>query len=107
MVSTSHNVAPWRYPKYYPYDWLKFVNEKHVYYTLEVRFPDGSFCTQLDLLCESFHHKKRDLAALHFETDVESLTVAADLGFKALDLDSLPISSTDVLLTYMHVARHA
>ena len=61
VITCSHVVAPWKWPKYYPAEWLQAVNESHTYYTVEVRHSDGVFHTQLDLLPRVYHHPTRDL----------------------------------------------
>ena len=65
FVTASHTVAPWRWPKYYPQDWIKSIDESNTYYTLEYRSQDGIFITQIPFLCRSYHHMTRDLAVLH------------------------------------------
>ena len=69
FVTVSHTVAPWRWPKYYPDEWLQAVNEKHTHYTIELRTDDGVFVSLIDLLPRSYHHLKRDLAVLHIENE--------------------------------------
>jgi hypothetical protein len=81
-LTASHVVAPWRFPKYYPDEWLQFVNEKHTHYTVELRHDDGVFMTQTELIPTSIHHATRDLAVLHLET-----ASSADELFNALGLD--------------------
>ena len=84
IVTCSHSISPWRWPKYYPMDWLQHVNEKHTYYTLEVRHDDGSFATQLELQPTSFHHKNRDVAALHLENEKDGVKLLENLGYDPL-----------------------
>jgi hypothetical protein len=62
-------VAPWRWPKLYPDEWLRHVNEKHTHYTVEMRHEDGVFVNQGDLHPKVYHHGSRDLAAMHIELE--------------------------------------
>ena len=36
VVSSSHVISPWLWPKYYGQDWLKVLKQEHVRYSLEV-----------------------------------------------------------------------
>eukprot|EP01038_Epipyxis_sp_PR26KG_P003973 gene3973-5693_t len=69
IVTVSHSIAPWRWPKLYPIDWLQLVNEKHTFYTVEMRNEDGTFLSQTILQPRVFHHPTRDLCALHLEEE--------------------------------------
>jgi hypothetical protein len=73
FITTSHNIAPWRFRNHYPEEWLQMINEKNTYYTIETRQPDGNFMSQSELLPSSFHHRSRDLAVLHLEKDHDEL----------------------------------
>ena len=64
VLTTSHNLAPWRFPKYYPDKFLEYVNEKHIHYTLEVRNGQGDSISSIDVLPHSFHHRHRDLGLI-------------------------------------------
>ena len=86
VLTASHVVAPWRFPKYYPQEWLQFVNEKNTHYTVEVRHDDGVFLTQACLAPFTFIHPTRDLAVLHLETEDDDLEVFQNTGFSGLDL---------------------
>ena len=86
VITCSHVVAPWKWPKYYPAEWLQAVNESHTYYTVEVRHSDGVFHTQLDLLPRVYHHPTRDLAVLHFEDEQSSSENLSALNFNGLSL---------------------
>ena len=89
FLTSSHNIAPWKYPKKYPEEWLRFINEKHTYYTIETRNPDGSFMTQSELLPCSYHHISRDLAVLHLEHDHDEL-------FETFSLEPHKLSSREL-----------
>jgi hypothetical protein len=43
VLTSSHVVSPWRWPKYYAQDWLSSVNESHMQYSMELRDSDASF----------------------------------------------------------------
>ena len=86
LLTASHVVAPWRWPKYYPEEWLQHVNEKHTAYTAEKRHDDGVFATQCDLKPISYHHDTRDLAVLHFENEDEVLELLDSVGVDVLEL---------------------
>jgi len=86
VLTASHVVAPWRFPKYYPDEWLQFVNEKHTHYTVELRHEDGVFMTQSELLPAAVHHASRDLAVLHLENESTVNDLLKNLGFEAADL---------------------
>lgn len=79
LLTVSHVVAPWKFPKLYPNEWLTFVNEKHTHFTMELRHEDGTHITQLDLLPKAFLHPTRDLAILHFEDETHALMMMKKL----------------------------
>lgn len=93
-MTVSHCVAPWRWPKLYPDDWLQFVNEKHTHYTVEMRHQDGDFITQLDLKPRMFLHPNRDVAVMHFDDEDKAISLLKKLDFETnLDFradDALP-----------------
>lgn len=74
MLTVAHAAAPWKYPKLYPQEWLRYVNEEHVIFTFEPRTKDGSFLSQLDLKSEVFIHPTRDLAVLHLELEERDIS---------------------------------
>lgn len=86
VVTASHVIAPWRFPKYYPDDWLKFVNQNHTYYTLEVRDENGLICGTTELLPTSFHHHTRDVAILHIDDEVKALQIFEEFGVDSQEL---------------------
>lgn len=102
VLTASHAVAPWRWPKYYPEEWLKYINEDHTYYTLELRTEEGIFITQNDCLTRSFHHSNRDLACLHFEDDNRVLEFLNAMNFETLNLEKDMINKNDVLSFHGH-----
>lgn len=110
VLSVSHAVAPWRWPKYYPDEWIQCVNEKHTHYTVELRHNNGQFMTQSDLLPISYHHATRDLAVLHLDNEAEVLKILQDVGVETglaanaslpgFDIDALFLPSTGQALTF-------
>ena len=86
IVTASHVVAPWRFPKYYPDDWLRYVNENHTKYTVEVRDEDGFLTTESELLSASYHHSSRDLAVLHLDEEDEALEIFEYENIESLEL---------------------
>lgn len=94
LLTASHVVAPWKWPKYYPEEWLQHVCEKHTTYTAEVRHSDGVFATQSDLKPVSYHHPTRDLAVLHFENELEVLELMDSVG---VDILSFTPNSSQLL----------
>jgi len=106
VLTASHVVAPWRWPKYYPEDWLQQVNERHTAYTLELRHDDGVFATQNELRPVSYHHAKRDLAVLHLEDEEDALEVMNELGVDVLTLtppgDDMVLREGDALEFHGH-----
>ena len=81
VLTCSHVVAPWKWPKLYPDEWLRHVNEKHTHYTIEMRYDHGVFINQGDLHPKVYHHSSRDLAAMHIEMedDIVELYMGLDL----------------------------
>ena len=84
---------PWLWPKYYPEEWLQFVNEQHTHYTLEVRDQDGTFISQIECNPVTYHHQNKDLAILHLSDEVESLDFLCDTGYQVSELIPSSISS--------------
>jgi hypothetical protein len=86
VVTSSHVVAPWRWPRYYPEEWLRAVTPAHTHYSVELRHPDGMFLASLDLEPTSFHHACRDLAVLRFEDPVDALATLREFNYSPLKL---------------------
>eukprot|EP01041_Mallomonas_annulata_P000350 gene350-628_t len=80
VVTASHVVAPWRWPKYFNAEWLQAVNEKNMHYTVELRHDDGSLLVQQELLPQSYHHISRDLAILHIEHSKDNTGMDPETG---------------------------
>lgn len=45
FLTSSHVVAPWLWPNYYPQEWVQFVEPKHTRYTVEFQIPPTSVST--------------------------------------------------------------
>jgi hypothetical protein len=86
VLTASHVASPWKWPKYYPDEWLQHVNEKHTHYSVELRHADGVFATQSFLLPRSYHHSNRDLASLYLENEDEVLKLLAKFGHHPMEL---------------------
>lgn len=82
VVTVSHGVAPWLWPTLYPmkeneeHEWLKYINESHTCYTMDLRqTATGQFATQHLLAPVIYHHSptgtgvRRDLAVTHCLVD--------------------------------------
>lgn len=86
VITSSHVVSPWKWPKYYPDEWLQFVNEQHTHYTLEIRDQDGVFVSQVECNPVTYHHASKDLAILHLADDPEDLELLQDTGYQISEL---------------------
>jgi len=92
IVSCSHVIAPWKWPAYYPNEWLKHVNESHVNYSLEIRNQDGMLDYQIDLSNKVFHHKYLDVSVLLFRDEDTVTKICNESGVEALHIDTDDIS---------------
>ena len=88
MVTSSHVVSPWRWPKYYPESWLQEVSEKDTHYTVELRHPNGMFKTQSELFPISYHHPTKDLAVLHFMSEESMINTLVSNGLEILEFST-------------------
>lgn len=107
FVTVSHTVAPWRWPNYYPLEWVQCVNEKHTHYTIELRADDGVFLTQLELLPRSYHHPSRDLCVLHIDDEQKVFDMLLDdlqVGGESLLPSEVDITSNTVMLSICTVS---
>jgi hypothetical protein len=103
VVTSSHNLAPWRFPKYYPEPFLEYVNESHIHYTLEVRNSQGESVSSIDILPHSFHHRTRDIGIVHFDKDEsKALSVFKTLMFKKLDIEDYRVDDHEELEFHGH-----
>ena len=86
LVTASHVIAPWRFPKYYPDEWLQFVNQSHTRHTIEIRDESGFLTAESQLFSHSYHHATRDLAVLHLDDENEALEMFEAEGVESQDL---------------------
>ena len=86
IVTSSHVVSPWKWPRYYPEEWLQFVTEEHTHYTLEIRDDTGVFISQVECNPVTYHHANKDLAVLHLADEQENLSLLEDIGYEHIDL---------------------
>ena len=86
VVTSSHVVSPWKWPRYYPDEWLQFVKEEHTHYTLEIRDDAGVFISQVECNPVTYHHANKDLAVLHLADEVENLSFLEEVGYEYTDL---------------------
>jgi hypothetical protein len=96
LVTSSHNVAPWKFPKYYPEPFMKMINEDHVHFTAEIRMANGEMLSACDLSPVSFHHDSKDIAVLHLLDETAALNGFQQLGFKMLDIEDYKASEDEV-----------
>lgn len=86
IITCSHVAAPWKWPKYYPEEWLSAVNETHTHYTVEIRQDNGIFLTQTELIPNVYHHSTRDLAVLHLENEQTNIESLFNIGLTPMKL---------------------
>jgi hypothetical protein len=81
VVASAHVLAPWRFPAYFPEEWVRAVGPEHTRYFLERRNTAGivTACTEA---CAPVCHAERDAAVL---TPLDATALDA-LGAPALDL---------------------
>jgi hypothetical protein len=92
LLTASHVVAPWRFPKYYPDEWLRYVNQNHTQYTLEIRDDHGVMLGTSSILASTHHHSSRDLAVMHLEDEA-----SADQIFEAHGVEYQNISQRELV----------
>jgi len=102
VVTACHVVAPWKFRKYYPDEWLQLLNEKNTHYTLEIRNEDGTFMTQSDCLPRFYMHPSRDLAVLHLEDEVSTMEVLLKIGMTVHEIDARELSKGDKMMFHGH-----
>ena len=97
VVASAHVLAPWRFPNYFPEEWVKSVGPEHTRYFLERRSAAGvvEACTEASSpVC----HDQRDAAVLT-PIDATALDV---LGAPALDLALGALDENAVLTVNGH-----
>jgi hypothetical protein len=99
FVTSSHVVAPWRWPRYYTDDWVQQLNESHTQYTFEIRDEEGNARSEFELLPIVYHHESRDLAVLHLADGDNVLQAFEEKGLlpdRILPKDSQPFEQGEV-----------
>ena len=104
IVTASHVVAPWMWPKCYPDDWLQHLNHNQTHSTVELRDAQGVFITQSECLPVSYHHPTRDLAILHFDEEASHSEILFGLDFEVPELLLPPLADTEVDIRASDVA---
>jgi hypothetical protein len=94
VVTASHVVSPWLWPKYYPEQWLQYVDARHTHYTVELRDEQGVFITQSECIPITYHHPHRDLAVLHLDDEDENVNTLQELGYS---IPELLLPPTDIV----------
>jgi hypothetical protein len=98
FVTSAHVVAPWRYRKYYPDEWLDFVDERSTAYTLHLRDGAGETLPSCEhaLKRRVFLHPTLDLAVVHLEDEKLALDSmqAEGMQLEPLELATAPLSSS-------------
>lgn len=105
LLTSSHIVAPWRWPQYYPQDWVRQVTNDHTRYTLELReLPHWNVIAQFELDSALFLHDTRDVAALRFQDQAEALTgmAAIDVRLATTKFSAEPLGSEDSVVVIGH-----
>jgi hypothetical protein len=102
LLTASHVVAPWRFPKYYKDEWLSYVNQNHTNYSLEIRDEDGKITAETSLLSDSFHHSSRDLAVLHLDDEDYATRMIEKFGVESQDLLQRQLIEGEVLQFHGH-----
>lgn len=102
LLTASHVVAPWRFPKYYKDEWLSHVNQNHTKYSLEIRDEDGEITAETALSPDSFHHSSRDLAVLHLDDENVAMRMFEKSGVESQDLLQRQLIEGEVLQFHGH-----
>lgn len=112
VLTVSHAVAPWKWPKYYPEEWLQQVNEKHTHYTIEMRHDQGEFCSQTELIPQAFHHNSRDFTVMHIENESKVMEELSEIGlndsiYSLAPSDTIPLQKEMKLKFHGHEVSRA
>ena len=102
LLTASHVVAPWRFPKYYPDEWLRYVNQNHTHYTVEVRDDHGVMLGTASILGNTLHHCTRDLAVLHLEDEASADQLFATHGIEFQNMSQRELVEGEVLEFHGH-----
>jgi hypothetical protein len=102
LLTASHVVAPWRFPKYYPDEWLRYVNQNHTQYTLEIRDDHGVMLGTSSILASTHHHSSRDLAVMHLEDEASADQIFAAHGVQYQNLSQRELVEGEVVEFHGH-----
>lgn len=94
VVASSHVLAPWLWPDYYPQPWLKSINQEHCIYSLEVyntnanKTNDENFVAKFSLNPFAIHYPENelDLAIIHLKDEEGALRLMQNQGAEVLHL---------------------
>mmetsp|Transcript_21678 Transcript_21678/g.45414 ORF Transcript_21678/g.45414 Transcript_21678/m.45414 type:complete len:535 (+) Transcript_21678:1414-3018(+) len=112
VVSSSHVISPWLWPKYYGQDWLRVITQEHVRYSLEVWgkssggsgseggegevHHDGKLRGSFEPLAKfalnpyPIHHPNdMDVAVIHLKQEETALEHLTSLGIQPLHLPTM------------------
>ncbi|ETV65086.1 hypothetical protein H257_18134 [Aphanomyces astaci] len=101
VLTCAHVACPWRYPAYYPHEWLQHVDEGFVKHTLALReIGSGATMWEVDLEPHTAVHPSRDLALLELKSSV----VRDDKSVDPFDLDTaFSVAESEPLVFDGHV----
>ena len=102
LLTASHIVAPWRFPKYYPDEWLRYVNQNHTQYTLEIRDDHGVMLGTSSILASTHHHSSRDLAVLHLEDEASADQIFTMHGVEYQNISQRQLVEGEVIEFHGH-----
>ncbi|KAL7542972.1 hypothetical protein ACHAXR_012274 [Thalassiosira sp. AJA248-18] len=110
VVSSSHVISPWLWPKYYGQDWLRVIKQEHVRYSLEVWGKSSSGkdeeqrsishngklqgnyqpLAKFALNPYPIHHPNEvDIAVIHLKQEDEALKHMMNMGIQPLHLPTM------------------
>lgn len=106
FLTSAHVAQPWRWPQYYPHDWIQFIHDEHTQYSLDIRADDGRVVKSYQLDRSTISpHPSRDVASLSLEAEAEVAYLSQAEEFRVL-----PVHLSDTPLglgTAVTVAGHA
>lgn len=96
---SAHVAAPHRYRRYFPQEWLDFVQDRHCKTRLELHSERGRSVAKLLReveLSSGYRHASLDVAAFMLEdSDGTASRIAKDFGLKVLTLSDASHSALD------------
>ncbi|KAL6041499.1 hypothetical protein QOT17_024905 [Balamuthia mandrillaris] len=94
IIGSAHVTHPFLWPKYYPQEWLRFVQEEHTLYKLEFReLETGRVLLECPLKRKAYRHPTADLVVLHLEDEAAT---ERDLHRVGIDFVSVPLNLSDL-----------